>query len=391
MWGRVWIIFALCGLAIPGFGDSRRAWGSELQVTGSMSMGGRYDDNVLFTSSNRTASYITVVSPQLSLKNILPSLVSSLSYSGALEYHAPSTEFNNISHYLNGSLSKDWDPLLTTTLSDSFSLSPDSLQTGNKNGLQAGPNLGMTQSDSGLLLPRTTILTNSASIDGGYRWSRRASLHLFYNNGITQYDSANLTSDMSHRLSPSMSYDLMEGLTVNSSYEHSWTMPENGQVINMDQVKGGFSWEPFPKTDLTGSVGWIWYSQNSSGTSLSADASVSRSFSRANVDIRYTKGVSGTSGQAQGITLTESVSALLGYTFTERFSGSLSAAYYTNKSTLSDTVDARSYSAAGTLTQVLAEHAIGRVTYSYFVQNSSGTTGQSLTRNQVSVDLAISF
>lgn len=379
MRGMGLIVAELCILATVGLGETVTTWAMEIEMSGSMSIGERFDDNARFTSTNQTSSYATFVSPQLALKSNQSTVRSSLSYVGSLEYHSPSTELNSISHQVSGSLATDWGPLLTTTLVESLSQTPDSLQSGGS---------------PGLLLPRVTSLSNVASIGAEYRSSRRTKLSLSYSNSMTRYDSASLAGGSSHSVTGSESYELSEKISTNVNYYHTWSLPERESRTETDKASGGFSWNLFPNTSMSGSVGWIWYRGNGSGSSYSAAASLSRSFHRGSISIGYSRDVSGTNGQAQGIALADSISVTSTYQMLENLSGSVGAAYYKYSPALLNGISSRSYSGNASLSLLMTKVMTGRLFYSYFRQDAGGvesSTVRTLTRNQVGADLIFSF
>ncbi len=195
--------------------------------------------------------------------------------------------------------------------------------------------------------------TLSAGAAGEFRWTERTSFTPAYEYTNLDYDSGPSTEIQSHSLNAGFSTRHSESLAYN--------------------ISAGLAYS----TGLSDRVDWT------------AGAGLSKSFQRGSVSASYSRGVSDSSGLADELNISETVTAGLSRNLSDSASFSLTAGYARNRTRPAGAVDLRSYSAdMGVRWQLLRWATIG-AGISHFNQLSYGTTGSDVERNAFYLNLTL--
>lgn len=365
-WGG-WVVW-ITWLTISFIGKSE----ASVTFTPSISIGERYNDNLLFSGTDKKSDFATLISPAGMLTYEGKQLTLSCGYEGTGEFYLYNKDFNRYSQ--NASISlftqtfKELDVRLTESVTHTPELPAFSFDT-------------VRESNEGIQLARGDTLRNRATLAVSYNWFPEVNMAFSYTNMITSYEAPALQDSTVHDTSLQMGYQRSARTRWMISYRNGATVYDRGNDIITHQFSIGTGHQMNNTLLLNGNLGIVLYEGES--RELTADISVIKSYESGNITLGYTRGA-GTGG---GLAATATINQHLSGRITERLGNNTSAymqlAYGRNESVSARTLQISSYNGSVGINTKLLSWLDGSITYSYLKQDTEDTTGTDGERNLV--------
>jgi hypothetical protein len=349
---------------------------ASVTFTPSISIGERYNDNLLFSGTDKKSDFATLISPAGIFTYEGKQLTLSCGYDGTGEFYLYNKDFNRYSQNASISLFTQTFKELDVRLTESVTYTPE---------LPAFSFDTVRESNEGIQLARTDTLRNRATLAVSYNWFPEVNMALSYTNTITSYEAPALQDSIVHDTSLQMGYQWSARTRWMISYRNGITIYDRGNDIITHQFSIGTGHQMNNTLSLNGNLGIILYEGES--RELTTDISIMKSYESGSMTLGYTRG-EGTGG---GLAATATINQSLSGRITERLGNNTSAymqlAYGRNESVSVRTLQISSYNGSVGINTKLLSWLDGSITYSYFKQDAEGATGSDGERNLAMITL----
>ena len=350
---------------------------ASVTFTPSISIGERYNDNLLFSGTVQKSDFATIISPAGMFTYEGKQLTLSCRYEGTGEFYLYNKDFNKYSQ--NASLSlftqtfKELDVRLTESVTYTPELSPFSFDT-------------VRESNEGIQLARGDTLRNRAALAVSYNWFPEVNMALSYTNIITSYEAPALQDSAVHNTSLQMGYQWSARTRWMISYRNNAVIYDRGNDIITHQFSIGTGHQSMNNTlSLNGNLGIVLYEGES--RELTADISIMKSYESGSIFLGYTRGVGTGGGLAAASTINQNLSGRITEKLGNNTSAYMQLAYGRNESVSVRTLQISSYNGSVGINTKLLSWLDGIITYSYFKQDAEGVTGTDGERNLAMITL----
>jgi hypothetical protein len=207
--GKVIIIVFLLSLPVAAFGMT--------EIHPYISLSEAYDDNIFLTRDNKTADFITTISPGILFSHKKEGFNIDLDYMLGLNYYANGTYYNYISHdgLLNASYQPN--PKWTFRLRDYVVQSEDPRERDFTTGAPADSQVVSISND------RSVYLRNIVMPSVMYQFGPENYLELFYRNNIYRTESATSENSTENSINPILTYwfNIRHGIILEFDYTNA--------------------------------------------------------------------------------------------------------------------------------------------------------------------------
>ena len=271
-----------------------------ITLTPSLTISEGYDDNILFSSTDRQSDFVTSVIPALRLTIKDSPWDVTLDASARGMYYANRTELNSSTGYQNGSLAVTFRPTprLTATLTDTFnrSLNPADVDT-----------------ETGITTGRFTTYSNTVAPAVSYQITPLTTVGLQYAFGIFRSDSPTTPDQDTHAAGLSVEHQFTPRTSGTLRYAFNRFRVEGSPDQDAHSPRIGLAYAVSPTIRISADAGVLFFegAGGSSETTASGSLQYTQDFSQGRFSLAYDRsagaaGFTGVVGVSQGITATAS-------------------------------------------------------------------------------------
>ncbi len=302
-------------------------------VRPSITLEQRYDSNVRFRGGDARDrdDLVTRAMPQIKFFRKRARYDLDGLYRFEANYHAMNPELNNISHraYIDSSI--DLTKRTRLNIGDSFSFDKDSLQA----------------SDTGILVERTDITSNSAYAGFTRQMSKNSDLTLTLRDSILEFDDPGLIDSRTDSAALSTNYRYSESGTANLSYIFTNYHFDTKKNIETHALMLGAAEDVSPSVTVNLSGGAVYAPGLDGGDKyfLVANAGLEGTYRDSIVTLAYIREVTVPTGLTDTINISDRVAFTVGQEFTRSFTATVFGDVAKNRTEPSRRVDINSYNA----------------------------------------------
>jgi len=349
---------------------------ASVTFTPSISTGERYNDNLLFSGTDKKSDFATIITPSGMFTYEGKQLTLSCRYEGTGEFYLDNKDFNKYSQ--NASINlftqtfKELDVRLTESVTYTPELSAFSFDTGR-------------ESNEGIQLARGDTLRNRAALAVRYNWFPQVNMAFSYTNIITSYEAPALQDSIVHDTSLQMGYQWSAKTRWMISYRNGAAIYDRGSDIITHQISTGAGHQLSNTLSLNGNLGIVLYEGES--RELTADINIMKSYESGSMTLGYTRSAGTGGGLAAASTINQNLSGKITEKLGNNTSAYMQLAYGQNESVSAGTLQISSYTGSVGINTKLLSWLDGSITYTYFKQDAEGATGTDGERNLAMITL----
>ena len=349
---------------------------ASVTFTPSISIGERYNDNLVFSGTDKKSDFATLITPSGMFTYEGKQITLSCRYEGTGEFYLDNKDFNKYSQNASINLFTQTFKELDVRLTESVTYTPE---------MPAFSFDTARESNEGIQLARGDTLRNRASLAVSYDWFPQLNMELSYTNIITSYEAPALEDSIAHNTSLQMGYQWSAKTRWMISYRNGVAIYDRGSDIITHQISTGAGHQLNNTLSLNGNLGIVLYEGES--RELTADINIMKSYESRSLTLGYTR----SAGTGGGLSATSTISQNLSGWITEKLGNNTSAyiqlAYGRNESVSTRTQQISSYNGSVGINTKLLSWLDGSITYTYFKQDAEGTTGTDGERNLAMITL----
>ena len=349
---------------------------ASVTFTPSISTGERYNDNLLFSGTDKKSDFATIITPSGMFTYEGKQLTLSCRYEGTGEFYLDNKDFNKYSQ--NASINlftqtfKELDVRLTESVTYTPELSAFSFDTGR-------------ESNEGIQLARGDTLRNRAALAVNYNWFPQVNMAFSYTNIITSYEAPALQDSIVHDTSLQMGYQWSAKTRWMISYRNGAAIYDRGSDIITHQISIGTKHQLNNTLSLNGNLGIVSYEGES--RELTADINIMKSYESGSMTLGYTRSAGTGGGLAAASTINQNLSGKITEKLGNNTSAYMQLAYGQNESVSAGTLQISSYTGSVGINTKLLSWLDVSITYTYFKQDAEGATGTDGERNLAMITL----
>ena len=349
---------------------------ASVTFTPSISIGERYNDNLVFSGTDKKSDFATLITPSGMFTYEGKQITLSCRYEGTGEFYLDNKDFNKYSQNASINLFTQTFKELDVRLTESVTYTPE---------MPAFSFDTARESNEGIQLARGDTLRNRASLAVSYDWFPQLNMELSYTNIITSYEAPALEDSIAHNTSLQMGYQWSAKTRWMISYRNGVAIYDRGSDIITHQISTGAGHQLNNTLSLNGNLGIVLYEGES--RELTADINIMKSYESRSLTLGYTR----SAGTGGGLSATSTISQNLSGWITEKLGNNTSAyiqlAYGRNESVSTRTQQISSYNGSVGINTKLLSWLDGSITYTYFKQDAEGATGTDGERNLAMITL----
>jgi len=363
----------------------------EFRVTPSLRIVERYDNNINYSPSEKVDDFLTDIEPRVKImsKGRAVDVLADLGVKWTQYAEHPKQSYFST----NGSLNLNANTLtgrmlrgLGLTVTESYFYTKDYPTFAELD----GPN---PISSEGIQTNRVTTFGNATSATASYVLSPRAKVLGGYTNARTQYSggTTSLVSSTINTGTVGTEYSLTPRTTLLSDYFYSRFSFDGDGSQDTHAADVGARHQFGQDWSVDGRVGGT-YLPSLDRLTYNFNVGTTKKFSAATeVNARVLRAVSTSGGLAASLSYRHVAQLQVIHRLTPALTATLGGNYGTSESVGSNTVDVKSYGVNAGINYVLTRWANLVASYSYFKQESTGATGFSVNRTQVTVGITMTW
>lgn len=290
----------------------------------------QYDSNVRFRGDEETKDddFITSASPRFDFSKKRERYDLEVSYGLEASYYAGNTDLNYIAHQATAAFTLDMTERTRLDLSDRYDYTEDSLQAG----------------DTGILVARTGITANTASVGVARTIGERSEAALTLRNRVARYDSPDLVDSRTDSAEASYAYKYEQNGTARFTYRYTDYKFDTDSDVESHGVSLGIIEDLTPTLSADFSAG-VAYTPGLDGDDyfLTAAAGLEKTYRNSVFSVAYTREVTDPTGLTDEINISDRVSFGIEQTFSRGLTASLTGGLAKNRTEPNGTVDLNSY------------------------------------------------
>ncbi|MBI5746641.1 MAG: hypothetical protein HZA13_06550 [Nitrospirae bacterium] len=378
----LWIAWIVIGFSVET--------DAKMTLTPSLSVSERHNDNLFFTETNKDGDSSTSVIPSATLTYEGNYITLSGRYQGRAEYFSSHPDLNgysqdasldlNLSHIATG-----LDIRITESVTYSSELPAFSF------------NEQPQETNEGIQVPRTDTIRNRAGATISYIWTPRFSTALSYSNLIVGYPTRpdlqepivhDLSLRIGYKLSPSTQWNLTYGLSITDFQTDRNAVSD--VIIHRATIGVGHQFNS--TLSVNGNVGMaheiLTFPSEDESTSAIFDVNFSRDYSSGRFTLGYSNSVGTGSGQTSTVTLSQRAFFRATETL-DRYISVFAQMGFGRNTSIPDKKELFifSYEVNTGVNLMIFSWLNSALSYSYFFQESKGSTGDSGERNIIMLTL----
>ena len=379
------ILLVLTALIIIVFLKSNPADAVNLELSPTIKVSERYNDNIFSEETNRDSDFITsIVSRLMAIYNARN--INFVSRMGVgVELFARNSSLNNYQYNVDLKLKVD-EFLKNSSLSltDKFRFSPEppaflageedeDLTTG---GIRTG------RGDTASNLSRARLI---------HRFSQKNQGGIEYSNRIQRFEDPTFVDSLEHRIALNFERQHKPKDTLKTGYNYRLFIPKGAKNTQSHSALVGFD-RRFSRT-FSGVAEWgATYAVRGKKNSVTFNGAlkVNKRFKRTRLGLRYTAGLNMTSGLSDEPVSSQVLSGRIRHSLSRNLQVNFTQNVAQNRSTLTGITDLQSFQTQIGLRKEFYPWLKGRAGYSYFSQRSNGVRAD-LRRTELSVSLETSL
>jgi opacity protein-like surface antigen len=345
------------------------------QVEPALTVNERYDDNINLSSGLETHDFITAVIPRVTLSYKGLMAESSLSYAAAAEFFRGHSDHNTVKHLADLNSRYRLSQTLDLTLQDQFVYSPEATDI----------------TPTGIVTPRNKQYLNNGSAGVSQQLSPLTNVGIEYSYMVHRYENPSLVDStvqgvnlmMTHQFTPTDTGKTHAGVRY---FTFDDAIQKKIYTISLGET------HHFSETlDLDANGGANLYQDPNNANhyipSALFDVSLRKSWKAASAELRYLRDLSDSGGLARSYLTYQSVALDIQMTLSRNLRATLTGIYATHQSVTGTSINAVLYTGMAGLDYDITAWLKGNIGYSYIQQNSHGSVGHEIRRNQAFVGL----
>lgn len=347
------------------------------QVEPALTVNERYDDNIDLSSGHEKHGFVTAVIPRLTLSYTYKGLTSesSLRYEAAAEFLRGRSNRDTLKHLADLDSRYRLSKTLELTIEDQFIYSPETTEI----------------APTGIITPRNKQYKNNASAGVSQQLSPLTNIGIKYSYMIHRYEEASQVDSTVQGVNLMMTHQFTPIDTVKTSAGVRYFTFDDAIQKKVYTISLGETHHFSETLDLDANGGANLY-QDPNNTnhyipSALFDVSLRKSWKAASADLRYLRDLSGSGGLARSYLTYQSVALDIQMTLSRNLRATLSGIYATHKSVTGTLINEVLYTGRAGLDYDVTTWLKGNIGYSYIQQNSLGSVGNEIRRNQAFVGL----
>jgi len=370
-----WLVMLLSFLIID------RGVAQQWQLTPTLTVSERYDDNIRLTEANPETDAVTTMNPGLSLAYKGKTIKLGAEYDAAIERFDRHPELNNVGH--NASLDLELDQLFgskttSASLRNFFRFLP---QLPTDQGAVTVPGSSVT----GIGLPRSNVWANTAALTLTHLSSARLTERMEYLNTLTRFELPTLVDSTIHEGTIEAIYQLDPNNSIGSSYRLRYFdfVQQGTEDAIGHALMVGTTHQFSPSLSLTTRLG-LSYSIQSGDRVITPIGMLhlSKSFEKIEIGGDYSRDISFTGGLSAQLVTTQTVTANLSYAVTQKTRAFLSMWLTDNRSITGEELKIVSWTVRPGLSYQILTWLSVEIRYHHFEQRGEGSLGSDLNQNQ---------
>jgi hypothetical protein len=366
-------------------GTGSQAEAAQLKLVPSISVSEKYDDNVFVAEEDLEADYITAIAPELTASYEAKTVRMSAGLNARSELFAQHTELNNLQYGANLRLNAAQLTKNTSlTVSDLFRFTPeppDFLVGEDEEAITTG----------GIRIPRGDSLSNLVRIGMTQKISQKNDGKIEYANRVRVFEDPSLVDSTSHSAQTGLDRQIGPRDVLNTGYQYQLFLPKEGEKSQSHNASVGLDHRFTQTFTVNIRIGSTYVIRDPDNAFVfSGRLGVRTRFKFTHLNLSYSRTVDTSGLSAEPIT-SQVVSATMERDLTRHLAIHLTQNYATNRSALTDKVDLQSWRTRIGLTMEFTRWLRGEAEYHYFFQESNGSVGRDIRRNQAFVILSASL
>lgn len=362
------IALTLCAAAFHATGAEGMSV-VKTSVTGEF----RYDSSADPGSIDSGEDYISVLAPELELINEWRNARLDVLYRLTGSYYLKDSARNYLSHQAGAGADIQLSENTTLQASYNFRFTEESREATLTN----------------IQTSRAGIHSHLATFNATHVLTPNTSISFSVSENLLEFEDPELVDTRTDTGAVTVNYRISDNTTISPAYSFTNMVFDTNRSIQSHNASAGMSYRYSPTIDLNASVGLIYYGTGDGGTDLQSGAGFVKTFPKGALSASYARSTSNSSGLTDQLNINDTLSAGLSHALTHRLSLGLSTSYSINRTRQEGTVDIHSYQAGVSANwQAKSWLAVG-AGYSYFKQDSRGTSGIDAERNVLSVNFVL--
>lgn len=333
----------------------------------------RYDSSADPGSSDSGEDFISLLAPQLELINERQNARLDALYRLTGNYYLKESGRNYLSHQASAGAN---------------------IQLSETTTLQADYNFRSTEESREATLmniqtSRAGTYSHLVTFNATHMFTPNASIGFNASENLLEFEDAALVDTRTDSAAITVNYRISDNTTVSPVYSFSNMDFDTGESIQSHTASVSAAYRYSPTIDLNASTGLVYSTAGDGSTDWQAGAGFVKALPRGSFSASYARGITDTSGLTDQLNINDTLTAALSRSLTERLNLGLSASYSLNRTKPVSTVDICSYQAGINASWQARNWLSLGAGYSYFNQDSRGTSGIDVERNILSVNFII--
>lgn len=337
-----------------------------------------YDNNasIVANDQNSVSDFYLTIGPGISVSQEHRRYRLNAEYNFSALFYLDNSDLNTFNHAASMGLNMDLSRSNSLVLTDTFGYTRDSLDT----------------NTTGIQISRARIYSNSVSLGLNHALSQRASVGLSLEDRVLILRGANASDSRTDSASLNGGFGLTDSTTLNAAYTFTNFYFRSAGVRNTfisHSLSGGASQTITPSLVFSLSAGAVYTPSLSDHYDWTVTSNLTKSYEKTTFNLGYSRSLLNASGLSTQLNISERYLASMIHSFTSSTTVSLFGNYSRNHTKPVATVNIKSYELGASVNWAIYDWMTAAVGYSHFEQESVGTIGSDMRRDNAYVSLHI--